>query len=358
MIRLMVLLLLASPMWGAYAKKIPLTIQTSQVVSGPHTDFTFYIDTGSVNDLRTTGNYGFVTSSSGYDIVLSQDADCSTKLNFRREYYVASSGRFVAYGLKSSFAQSDTIYICFADSGVTTDQANPTAAYASSVVAVYHFADGSTLDTTDGTANANNASSSTLTAAAGKIGTGSAENNGSQSMSVPDAAILDVQRPITIEGWYYSDAASVNLQDIVGKGTGSIYGYRLTSFSAGKMSCQFQDSGGSYTLFLGSTTTFSNGTWYHVACTCDATTGYLYINGVQEGTNACTGTNNGGSSNSLLVGSGNLDGKLDDVKIHNVARSAGWITTTYNMGTQSTFWTIGATQDNATAVPRRRIIIQ
>jgi len=42
------------------------------------------------------------------------------------------------------------------------------------------------------------------------------------------------------------------------------------------------------------------------------------------------------------AGGGRLDGRMDEVRIHNTARSDNYITTRYNnMGSPSTFWTIG-----------------
>ena len=357
MTRLLILLLMAGQCWGVYSKKIPLTIQSGKVSGGPHTNYTFFVDQ-TIADLKHTGSGGFVTNTNGYDLVPSQDSDCSTKLNFRRELYVSTTGQIVLYGLKSSFAQTDTIWLCFADSGVTTDQQNATAAYDSNHIAVYHFPDGTTLSTNDATSNGHNAASNSLTAASGKIGTGSAANNGSQSMTVTSTTALNITAPITIEGWFNTSNGTANAQIMLGKGTGSIYRYLLTTFNSGNMSCQMLDSGGSYTLFLGSTTTLSNNTWYHFACTCDGTNGYLYVNGVQENTAACSNGNNSGSANDLTVHNGSVTSYTDDLKIHNTARSVGWILTEVNMATQSTFWTVGATQNNGSTARPRRIFIQ
>lgn len=354
----LILFMLATPSWGAYGKKIPLTIQSGKVSGGPHTNYTFYVDI-TVNDLRHTGSSGFVTSTNGYDLVPSQDSDCSTKLNFKRELYVSSTGRIVLYGLKSSFAQTDTIWICFADSGVTTDQQNATAAYDSNHIAVYHFPDGTTLSGNDATSNAHNLTLNSLTATDGRIGTGGAFGNGSGTFyaNVASTSALNVTAPITIEGWLYTDAV-INGLSFLHKGTGSQYRYFLGTYSSGKANCQLMDNTSGYVMFLVSTNSIPVNTWTHVACTCNGTTGYLYINGVQEATAACSSANNGGAASDLKVGYSSYDSKWDDIKLHNTARSVGWILTEVNLNSQSTFWTVGATQDNVSLSKRRLIIVQ
>lgn len=355
---LILLLMMAHLSWGVYSKKIPLTIGSGKVNGGPHTNYTFFIDK-TIADLKHTGSGGYVTSTSGYDLVPSQDSDCSTKLNFRRELYVSTSGRIVLYGLKSSFSQTDTIWLCFGDSGVTTDQQNATAAYDSNHVAVYHFADGTTLSGSDATSNAHNLTTNSLTATAGVVGTGSAFGNGSGTYyaNVASTTALNVTAPITIEGWLYTTSV-VNGLAFIRKSSGSQHRYYLGTFSSGKATCQLLDSGTNYVMFLGSTNNISTSTWTHVACTCDGANGYLYINGVQEATASCANTNNGAGTQDVIVADSLFDSSWDDIKLHNAARSVGWILTEVNLKDQSTFWSVGATQDNGSTVKPRRIFIQ
>jgi len=348
MTRLFVLLLalLPNPCFGVYAKKIPLTIGSGKVVGGPHTNYTFTIDR-TIADLKHTGSGGFVTSTNGYDIVPSQDSDCSTKLNFKREYYGSTDGHIVMYGNKSAFAQADTVWLCFADATVTVDQQNATAAYDSNHKAVYHFPDGSSLSGLDATSNGHNLTTNSLSAVAGAVGTGAAFGNGSGTFyaTATSTAALNVTAPISISGWLYTDTV-INGLSWIHKGSGSQFRYYIGTYSSGKANCQLLDNTTSYVMFLGSTNNIPTNTWTHVACTCDGTTGYLYFNGVQEATGSCSSGNNGGGSSDLTVAYASYDSRWDDIKLQSAARSQGWWQTEYNLRDQSTFWSVGATQDN------------
>ena len=68
--------LLAQPSGYSYGKKI--TIDNTKVSgSGSHTNFPVLISLTN-NDLRTTGNSGYVQSSNGYDIVFTSGNGSTT----------------------------------------------------------------------------------------------------------------------------------------------------------------------------------------------------------------------------------------------------------------------------------------
>ena len=78
---------------------------------------------------------------------------------------------------------------------------------------------------------------------------------------------------------------------------------------------------------VNSSSTLAAGTWYHVGVTRSAGVVQLYINGVADGA-AVTRASSIGGSNNFTIGNGedytseNMDGKIADVKVFDVALSA------------------------------------
>jgi len=76
-------------------------------------------------------------------------------------------------------------------------------------------------------------------------------------------------------------------------------------------------------------------TWYHVAVTRTSGAIKLYVNGAQDGSGTLAGSISGGN---LAIGNGpnytteRFEGKIDEVKIYNYARTAAQITYDYNKG--------------------------
>jgi hypothetical protein len=78
------------------------------------------------------------------------------------------------------------------------------------------------------------------------------------------------------------------------------------------------------------------GTWYHIVVTYNAGSITTYVNGVQDGTASRGTTINDSTGNNFLIAYNLLgtpihwQGKQDEVRLSNTARSAGWIATEYN----------------------------
>src|SRR5439155_23286991 len=79
----------------------------------------------------------------------------------------------------------------------------------------------------------------------------------------------------------------------------------------------------------------SAGTWYYVVSTYNAGVISLYVNGSLVGTTTQTFTRSDGALFFNRVGDGAQGGRysdirMDELRISNAARSAGWISTEYN----------------------------
>jgi hypothetical protein len=116
----------------------------------------------------------------------------------------------------------------------------------------------------------------------------------------------------TIEGWVYRNASGAT-HSIICKG-GTTTGWLLQINSSN----QLVWTSGS-TALKTSTTTISATTWTYFAITRSGTTGYMFINGTQEGSSYTDSTNYNQTEN-MYVGSdrsnaNGLNGYLDDIRI-------------------------------------------
>ena len=106
---------------------------------------------------------------------------------------------------------------------------------------------------------------------------------------------------------------------------------------------------------VGCTVTVNNNTWYHVACVYPGSGSMMnikfYLNGVEQ-TTASWGA---GSGNNPNMADSNyhfghlFDGRIDSVRVGNIARSSDWIATEYaNQNSPSTF--VSATEATSNAI--------
>src|SRR6185503_13067091 len=107
---------------------------------------------GTYSSLATVANGGHVLNSNGYDIGFYGDSACSTTpLNWETELYNPTTG-LVDYWVKVptlSHTADTTIYLCYGNPGITTNQATTTGVWDSSYFGVYHFGDGTSLSGSD-----------------------------------------------------------------------------------------------------------------------------------------------------------------------------------------------------------------
>jgi hypothetical protein len=85
--------------------------------------------------------------------------------------------------------------------------------------------------------------------------------------------------------------------------------------------------------------------WYHIVLTFDGTTARIYNNGGTPINGVCNAPT--WPAETLLIGdrsagSRQFHGFIDEVRLSNVARSRGWITTEYvNQNSPSSFYSVG-----------------
>ncbi len=342
--------------WGYRTK---LTIDHTKVPNTNQSYFPVLINRIDTN-WKVTGSGGHVGQADGGDFVFTS-SDGTTKLDHEIEKYVSTTGELIAWVEVPTLATAtDTeIYLYYGNSGVA-DQWNITGTWNSGgnnyFKGVYHLPDGTTLAALDSTSNAYNGTITSATAVTGQVGGGA--NFDGTGQRIVMSGMPNYTSAFTIGGWVKSGGS----QDATWGGT--IIGKRsicanattdfpvsLTITSTGNISANL-DRGNDYSLDSTIAYTMSNPTttWHYVTVTYTANgTSYLYVDGTQVGsvaTNFTIATTNmswavGRSTPGNSCGNGSpFLGKLDEMRVSNVVRSADWIATEYNnQNSPSTFYT-------------------
>ena len=147
-------------------------------------------------------------------------------------------------------------------------------------------------------------------------------------VGISDEASLQLTTIGSLEAWIYADNP-IQARTIINKGN-STDGYKLSLNASGNIVLTLYNASTSYVLT--SAITISPDIWYHVAATWDTNPMNIYINGVQSNGSSVTGSS-GSPSGSLTIGSDSggttnfFDGRIDEVRIWDEARSQGDIRT-------------------------------
>ena len=360
---------LGRPAHADFAFRKPLTIDGTQVQGGPHLDFPVLVSLVDP-DLATVANGGGVQSAQGFDIAF-RAADGTTVLDWELERYDGTNGTLVAWvrfpgtaGPPDTRIQngvSTQFYVYYGDSRITCCQTSHGTVWNAAYREVFHLAGtaGDPLDsTTNGIAGTINPNGDpTATEALGvvspapshlsPIGGGSLDLMAAPtSPPVPFLPTTDshlrltdgtlvANASFTLETWFYLDALNAGFVGIVTKNRDSGVDW-IGLFK--------NDAGGGHLLFSGwqccaagrpsnlNGPALVAGRWYHAVATYDnaTTTRRLYVDGVQVSTDT-VGALYTTLTNATRVGddsNGNyMDGRVDEVRLSTVERSAGWIAT-------------------------------
>jgi hypothetical protein len=198
----------------------------------------------------------------------------------------------------------------------------------SGLVASFGFneASGTTVLDSSGANNHGTITSATLTTA-GKFGGALSFNGASSWVTVPDAPSLDLTNGLTLEAWVNPSALSGWRTVLLKESTGTL-SYALYANDNTPNPALTVRIGGADRSAVG-TSALPLNTWTHLAATYDGAQLRLYVNGVQAGSRAQTGT--------MMVSAGPLRiggnavwteffaGRIDEVRVYNRALSAAEI---------------------------------
>lgn len=336
-----------------------LTLDHTQCGGSNTTDFP-YLFSGTFAYLATVANGGKVESSLGYDIVFCTDPTnpLGSKLDFERVVWIATTGacEFWIRVPTLSHTADTVIYVYYGDAAISIDQQNKTGTWASKYAGVWHFGDGTTLDLTDSTSNANNGTNHGGSAAASLLGPGIGgsvvfSSASSQYVDIANATSLNPTTGLTLQAVIKS-AVNNALQGILGKRDGT-NGYQIVdhgnNIPVNTMYIGILKSGAESDAFCNASD-WSDFNAHSFWGTYNNTSLAAYFNGILRNT---TSVSNGLGATTTNLSFGRLpdaglycDDTIDEVRIANVGISADQITAEFNNITAgSTFTTIGPEQN-------------
>jgi hypothetical protein len=252
-------------------------------------------------------------------------------------------------------AAGTTIYACYDNTVVTTDQSHPSSTWNNNFQAVWHFSTPtSTLSLNDSTANDLNGVNNGVTATSSGQIDGAAFFNGSNAYvglsSAPNVANLS----FSISLWAKRTTTG-SYTDVYSQGT------RTTDQG---LELGWRDDSHIYMSFinqdLDSAVTYSDSNWHNIVGTYSTSTTLwsLYIDGTLSNSNTGNGPYIGTGAASIgndIDGNGNANsfpGPIDEVKVSKTALTPSWIATEYNnQNSPSTFYALSSENSFADLTP-------
>ena len=326
--------------------------------------------TTTLADLRTIGNDGKVQNANGYDIVWV-DSDDTTLLDFEVEKYVPATGEIVHWVETSIVSSTNkTVYMYYGNSGISANQATTTGVWDSNYKGVWHMnQDPSSASTTDSTINSNDGTTGgSMTSGDlvnGEIGKAIDFDGADDLINCGKNSSLNNLSAFTAEAWIYPRSRGEGVND---SPAGRIFDKTKKYFFMEDVNGTGQHigqtvQGESFTYRLSPNSSINYNAWSHAVVTWSGgayTNINFRINGVlQNGSGSGTGLNPYDDSvYDLIIGNvadgiRTFDGIIDEVRISNTARTAGWIATEYNNQVSvGEFLTIGG--EECLAVPVER----
>lgn len=169
----------------------------------------------------------------------------------------------------------------------------------------------------------------------GKIGSARDFAAGTDRVTIANSPALNIVNNITIEAWINPDSidSTGSWNRIVEKGENNQYSLSMSSASGYGLIARFY---GTSTITTYSYVIPPLGKWSHVAVTYNGSTVKFYLNGFLVSSSANTGaistTTGDLNIGNWVSATRGFDGKIDEVRISNIARTADEIREAYSIG--------------------------
>lgn len=328
----------------------PVTIDHTKVAGGSSlTNFPVLFSITDP-DLKSIGAGGQVGEFTGNDILFTA-ADGVTKLNHELELYNPATGTVIAWvQMPTLSSTANTVIYIYYGNSYAQNQQNGGGVWDANYMGVWHLPNGTTLTANDSSYNANNGTVNSVAATSGQVDGAGMFNGSYSSISVnKQGTTLDASHSFTASAWVYLTDNS-NEHFILEKRDGcNDPNYWLSIWSDGTAMVGFYDT--TYEAVTSQNSVPLNA-WHYLSGTYNqpgATMG-IYIDGAQVGSASASGLPTVTGNDQMLIGRSTcqprfLSGDIDEVRVSNIARSAGWIQTEYNnQASPSGFYGIGTQQ--------------
>ncbi len=347
---------------NSYLYKKQLTIDHTKVSGGANlSNFPVLVSLTDA-DLKTAGNGGKVQSVHGFDIIFTDGTEI-TKLDHEIEKYDPATGTIAMWVRVPTLSASTdtTIYMYYDNSSITSSQENKTGVWDTNYKAVWHL--GETFGTTNSDSTSNGATATKQSAghpaalSSGQIA-GAQNYNGTSDYQSVSSSAVNITVDKTVEMWLntatFAAASDSTYRKplIVNIDNTNVYMWLIVPGSPNCIQWMTDDSTGEHVSCWGNGGSGpSTNTWYHLTGTYTSATHSvkLYVNGAlntdgytQNGVNKGT---TGAKIGARVDNKSYFQGDIDELRISNTARTAGWITTDYNnQASPASFYSVGSQQ--------------
>jgi hypothetical protein len=332
----------------SWTNRKAITIDHTKVSGSSNlTNFPVLVSVTDAN-LKSVTNGGNVGKPDGTDILFTA-SDGATQLAHEIESYNASTGQLIAWVSVPTVSPTvDTVIYVYYGNASATDQQNRTGVWDSNYEAVWHLPNGTTLSGNDSTSHGNNALSlNGSSAGAGQMDGAASLNGTSNFIQVPNSSSLNGWSQQTVSLWMKAQTDMTTFARLIEKGANDEW---TLSFVNQALTLENLGTG---SVALTTSLAVADNTWHKIDATMDNNTKAiaLYVDGALNvsGTSASSAS---ATTNNIYIGEYGgggyyYHGLLDEVRISNTLRSAGWIATEYNNeSSPSTFLSEGSQQNS------------
>lgn len=364
----------STPAWyvtgGTWINRKQVTIDYTKVSGGSNlSNFTVLVNVTDA-ELKHTSSGGMVGKTDGSDILFTA-SDGITKLSHEIEKYDGTAGQLIAWvKVPTLSATANTKLLLYYGNAAASDQQDKPGSWDSNTKGTWHLKEnptGTAPQMKDSTSSAYNGTSGGSQVAgdsqAGKIANALNFDGSNDVVDAGSAAnINNLTNNFTVSAWV-KPAALSGVQRVIGSSrttTNNGWGFGPNGTDLRFTTYLVKD----YDL---ASVGLATNTWQKIDAVMSSNNVTFYVNGVNKGTVTHTTGGNASTDDNLLIGNSTFTGSsnpaeqfnglIDELKVSNTPRSAGWITTEYNnQNSPGTFSTIGAVQ-GTTWTNRKQVTI-
>ena len=326
-----------------------ITIDHTKVAGGANlTSFPMLV---SITDpeLKTLVNGGKVGKSDGTDLVFTA-GDGTTKLNYEFESYSATAGTVNAWvQIPVLSATADTVIYLYYGNASAVDQENKAGVWDTNYKGVWHLSE-TAGNFGDSTAGASVGTANSVTRTTGEIAGGGLFDGASSYVSVGNESNFIATGGVTEEVWL-KKSGSGGLGYILQKYYDMNAPAYWISSSGDQLKAGITYGPGKFSQAIYTNAGWHDGNWHHVAMVFGGSTVSLYLDGALATSLAAGGSSIADVGGAVTMGRFDgtnglyFGGTLDEARISNTSRTAGWIATEFtNQNSPSTFFSVASSE--------------